>query len=455
MRNGLLVLLTLVFAFNACRNDELIIESEDKEIEDKEIEDSSDYSDWTDATHSNSAELNYDVVFNQTEVLRFDIEISSEDWAEMQTDLDSYINYKSSDKPMFVPCTFKFNDTEWYHVGIRYKGNSSLTSPYSSGISKLSFKLDFDEFEDDYPTIDNQRFYGFKQLNLKNNFKDPSLMREKVASDLFRNFGLASSETAFCIVYVDNGTGPQYYGVYSLVEEVDDTVIKTQFNEGSGNLYKPSGSAATFASGTYNTSQYDLKTNEDLANYSDVEALYNTINSSDRTSDTEAWKTELEAVFNVDLFLKYLAANNTIQNWDTYGIANHNYYLYNNPDDNLLTWIPWDNNLAFQETGKKSDALSFSMSEVANNWPLIYNVIAQPEYEAIYEEYLQQFINEVFTPSELTSIYTSYYNLLKDYAYAEESGYTFIDSESEFDQAVEELIYHVQSRNDAVVSYLN
>jgi spore coat protein H len=450
MKNRLLIIVALMLAFNACHKDELIMENEDEEIVD-----ATDYSDWNDATHSNNTELNYDVVFNQTEVLRFDIEISSEDWAEMQSNLDSYINSRQSYGLMFVPCTFKFNDTKWYHVGIRYKGNSSLSTPYSSGISKFSFKLDFDEFEDDYPFIKNQRFYGFKQLNLKNNFKDPSLMREKVASDLFRNFGLASSQTAFCVVYVDNGTGPQYYGVYSLVEEVDDTVIETQFNEGSGNLYKPYGNAATFANGSYNASQYDLKTNEDLANYSDVEALYNAINSSERTSDTEAWKTNLEGVFNVDLFLKYLAANNTIQNWDTYGVANHNYYLYNNPDNSLLTWIPWDNNLAFQSTGRMGDPLSFSMSEVKSNWPLINYIIAQPEYEAIYEGYLQQFINEVFIPSELTSTYTSYYNLLRDYAYAEESGYTFLESESEFDQAVEELIYHVQSRNDEVVSYLN
>ena len=42
------------------------------------------------------------------------------------------------------------------------------------GILKLPFKLDFDEFEDDYPQIDNQRFYGFKKLSLKNNYDDQS-----------------------------------------------------------------------------------------------------------------------------------------------------------------------------------------------------------------------------------------------------------------------------------------
>lgn len=105
--------------------------------------------------------------------------------------------------PIWVECSVFFKEREWYHVGIRYKGNSSLNSAYNSGIDKLSFKLDFDQFEDDYSLKMNQRFYGFKQLNLKNNFEDLSFMREKVAADLFREFGLASSQVSFCTVYVD------------------------------------------------------------------------------------------------------------------------------------------------------------------------------------------------------------------------------------------------------------
>ncbi len=457
---SLIIMSFLLLTFCACRDEDIVAETEEEQ-EEQEIIDMTDYSGWDDATHSDEATLNYDVVFNQTEVLRFDIKISSSDWSKMQSNLASVLSSSSGrpgesldfDDPMFVPCSFYFNDKEWYHVGIRYKGNSSLRSTYSSGIKKFSFKLDFDEFEDDYPAIKNQRFYGFKQLNLKNNYLDKSEMREKVGADLFRQFGLASPQTAFCAVYVDYGSGSKYYGLYTIVEEVDDSVIKTQFADGSGNLYKPDGDAASFASGTYDTSELELKTNEDSANYSDARALYDIINSSLRTSDVETWKDNLESVFNVDLFLKYLAANNVIQNWDTYGNMTHNYYLYNNPANNMLTWIPWDNNEAFQ-TGNRYNALSFSMSEVGSSWPLIKYIIAQPEYEATYEAYLQQFIDEVFTPSEMISTYSAYYELIKEYVYAEESGYTFISSDSYFDSAVATLKSHVQTRNNAVNSYL-
>ena len=38
----------------------------------------------------------------------------------------------------------------------------------------------------------------------------------------------------FCELYIDHGSGSQYFGVYTIVEEVDDTVLKTQFYSETG-----------------------------------------------------------------------------------------------------------------------------------------------------------------------------------------------------------------------------
>ncbi|MDA3823748.1 MAG: CotH kinase family protein, partial [Bacteroidales bacterium] len=369
------LLLAGIVLLSSCRADDILEETE-------VIINRSDLSDWSTETHSDSVSPNYDVVFAQQEVLRIDINFSSDDWDDMQDDLASILSSNSgpgtrpgeaiaiTSDPMWVPCSIFFNDKQWYNVGIRYKGNSSLQSTYQSGNDKLPFKLDFDEFEEDYPEIQNQRFYGFKQLNLKNNYIDASMIREKVASDLFMDFGLASPQTSFCVVYVDYGSGPIYYGVYTLVEEVDDTVLGSQFNSEEGNLYKPDGDAATFGSGTYDDSEMEKKNNEELADYSDVYALYSALNSAERTSDEEQWKSQLNTVLDVDVLMKWLAANTVMQNWDTYGNMTHNYYLYNNPDNGLLTWIPWDNNEALQ-SGKQKGALSLSLDEVGSTWPLI------------------------------------------------------------------------------------
>ena len=458
---------SLLITFTCCRNDDNI-EPDDTQ-EEEVIIDPETYPDWTETTHSNNVNPDYNIVFEQNTVLRFDIAIKESNWSTMQSDLASNLGNSSGGPggggpggggpgsvdfdPVWVPCTFQFNDTEWYNVGIRFKGNSSLRSAYQSGNNKLSFKLDFDEFEDDYPALKNQRFYGFKQLNLNNNYDDGSLLREKVTADLFRQFGLTSAQTTFCEVYVDKGNGSEYYGVYTLVEEVDDTVLESQLNDDSGNLYKPDGDAASFANGTYDESEMEKKSNEEEGDYSDVYALYTKINSSTRTSDTEQWKTELESVFNVDGFMKWLAANTIIQNWDTYGRMTHNYYLYNNPADGLLTWIPWDNNEALQ-FGKQGGALSLSMDEVGNNWPLISYLIDIPEYEQMYEEYLLDFVNQVFIPADMINLYDGYYELLKEYAYAERDSYTFLTGNSDFDNSIEELKSHVQERNNAVADYL-
>ncbi|MFI3293657.1 MAG: CotH kinase family protein [Rikenellaceae bacterium] len=418
-----------------CRNIDYIEEStidNDDELYDPTLSDTDTFPDWSEATHSNSVEPNYDIVFAQGEVLRMDITLSSTAWSTMKSDLSSNLSKVNNSNydytPIWQPCTVNFNGTDWYKVGIRFKGNSSLSSAYSSGVMKLSFKLDFDQYESDYPALTNQRMYGFKQLNLGNNYKDLSLMREKVGADLFRAFGLAAAQTAFCELYVDTGSGSQYFGLYTLVEEVDDTVIKTQFSDGSGNLYKPDGDAAQFNSGSYDTSELYLKTNTSSPDYSDVRALYDAVNSSSRTSDNAAWRDELESVFDVDTFLKWLAANAVIQNWDTYGRMSHNYYLYNDPSTSLLTWIPWDNNEAFQSTSSNSVGMSSSsmsaiaissMGSVSSSWPLISYLYAVDEYAATYKSYLREFVDEVFVTSEMQALYTEYYNLLKDSAESE------------------------------------
>ncbi|MFI3285854.1 MAG: CotH kinase family protein [Rikenellaceae bacterium] len=481
-----LFLLTLAVS-TSCRDTEYIEEKETEKLEeeynnddepyDDTIVDTSEYPDWGELTHSNAADPNYDVVFAQGEVLRIDITISSSSWSAMWSDLSANLGSSGgmgggfgggfgggmgggmdSDvgfTPMWAPCTITFNETEWYEVGVRFKGNSSLSQTYSSGNKKLSMKLDFDQFEDDYPALKNQRFYGFKQLNLNNNYEDESLMREKVAADLFREFGIAAAQTSFCEIYIDTGSGAEYYGVYTIVEEVDDTLIdnKEWFSDDSGNLYKPEDDAASFKSGSYDTDEFNLKTNTDIPDYSDVKSLYDALHDSSRTSNSVTWQAQLESVFNVDRFLKWLAANTIIQNWDTYGNMTHNYYIYTNPEDGLITWIPWDNNEAFQ-SGNSSIEVD-EMGRVSSSWPLISYLFDVAEYEAKYKTYLREFVDDVFIVAKMQALYEEYYYLLKDYAYAEVSGRTFISYDSEFDSAVSTLKNHVQSRNNVVDNYLD
>lgn len=419
---------------------------------------------WTDETHSKSADPDFAEVFSDTEVKRLDFVISEDNWNVMLNDMTNIYgtfgrsggssNFSDED-PIFVPGSVFYNGIEWYKVGLRFKGNSSLQSSWQAGILKLSFKIDFDEYEDDYPQIDNQRFYGFKKLSLKNNYDDNSLIREKVASDIFRHAGLAVSNTGFYTLYVDHGDGPEYFGLYTLVEEVDNTVIKTQFSSNDGNLYKPEDYGSSFAEGTFDEDGFEKKTNEDEADWTDIKNLFTALHASTRTTNPDAWRTALEAVFDVDTFLNYLAINTTIQNWDTYGIMEHNYYLYNNPDNNLLTWIPWDNNESLQD-GKQGGSLNLNFSDLRNDdWPLIEYLYEDDVYKAKYEAYLKATIEGPFETSYIQNVYSTYATLIEAYATSEVNGYTFLSSSSSFYSGISTLKSHAASRSTAVSNYLD
>lgn len=461
------IMLLAVGLFAGCSTKEVILDDEEISEENTDVViDDTDFvaTDWSIETHGNEADPNFDQIFPDDKVQRLDIVISENNWDVMLDDMtDLYGTFGSggggnnfSDiNPVFVPASIFYNDIEWYKVGVRFKGNSSLARSWGSGILKLSFKLDFDEFEDDYPQIDDQRFYGFKKLSLKNNFNDESMLREKSAAEIFKNAGLAVSHTAFYEVYVNHGEGPIYFGLYTLVEEVDNTLIDTQFISDDGNLYKPDGDAASFAVGTYDEDEYEKKTNEDAADFSDVESLLTIINSSARTTDTNTWRSNLDAIFDTDKYLKYLAVNTIIQNWDTYGRMTHNYYLYNNPETSKLTWIPWDNNEAFQ-TGNQGGALPLDFSGLnAASWPLIGYIYDDPVYKAQYDAYVQEVINGAFETSAVQAMYSRYATLVEPYATSEISGYTFLESSSDFQSAVSTLESHAASRAAAVSSYLS
>ncbi len=453
------ILLLSIFSLLNCTEDP---PTSSVELDDIELESTFDMSDWTSTTHSKSADPDYSVVFPQDKVNRIDLVISSTNWNIMLDDMTN--NYggfgagaggpadDSDDNPIYVPCSFYFNDIQWYQVGLRFKGNSSLKTTWGQGIWKLPLRLNMDRFEDEIPEITNQRFYGFKELSLSNSYEDESLIREKVVPEIFRDFGVAAPQTAFYRVYLDYGEGPVYFGLYTMIEIVDDTVIENQFADDNGNLYKPEGTGASFAKNTFNTGDFEKKSNEET-DWSDVEALYDILHSTQRTSDPETWRNSLEQVFSTDQFLKWLAVNTTVQNWDTYGVMTHNYYLYNNPQNNQLTWIPWDNNEALQ-SGKQGGAISISCNEVSSNWPLIRYLLDDDVYLVKYKTYLGSVIGSAFEPSKMISKYQYYSNLIRVYAVAENSGYTFLESDGDFDSAISYLISHVSNRSTVVRNYV-
>ncbi len=413
--------------------------------------------DWTAATHGKlkaaAITANLGRVFDETRVQRLDVTIDPRNWAIMQSNLaglravlGNSRDFSVLDDPLYVPCEVRHEGKQWYRVGIRFKGNSSL---YGANSGKLPFKLKFNEFEGIYPAIAGQRFHGFKSLSLKSNFKDDSEIHEQVAGKLFRDFGLTGPHSSFYELYVDTGSGPVYFGLYTLVEEVDDTVIKTQYADDTGNLYKPEEGPATFAAGSYGTWGMGKKTNEDLLDYADVQALHDVVNSGMRLTSPAAWKSDLEKILDVPVFLRWLAANLVMQNWDTYGVMPHNFYLYRNPATQRFEWIPWDSNEAL---ASNPQCLGIGAATVTSSWPLIRYLLDDPGYAAQYRANVHEFATNLFSRARMVPLYEAQSALIQDSVLREGAGYTYT-SPGNFAAAVSALQAHVAGREAAALAY--
>jgi spore coat protein CotH len=429
--------------------------------------------DWTEASHGNAAP-DYSVVFPQDQVNELEITIGADNWTAIRSNMKALYGFDfgsggmggppgtfPTTEPDYVQTTVKFKGKTWQHVGFRLKGNSTLSTAWRSGIYKLPFRLDFDKFEDVQPSIKNQKFYGFKELSFSPGVKDNSLIREKLGSDIFRMAGMPAAQSAFYKVYIDFGAGMKYCGVYCGLELPDDKMVIQQLGEDAGNLYKPESKLATFIQ-----TEFEKKNNELAGDFGDVSGFVKALQSTKRSSDVVAWRTGLEAIFNVDHFTKYLAINNAIVNWDTYGVMAHNYYLYNHSSKGLM-WIPWDHNESFSKspgitgtTGGPTgpgNALSLTMNEVRTGWPLINYIANDAVYFEKYKSHMRDFKNGVFQQNTLDAMIDKYYDLITPFvvgANGEQPNYTHLSNDAAFTAERAALKTHVSNRIALINQFL-
>jgi hypothetical protein len=419
---------------------------------------------WTEATHGDSAEPAYASVFDDTVVHRYDVVIAPATYQAMLDDLAAKIasgalTPSSGENPLWVPVTVGRDGRTWWHVGMRFKGNSSLITAWQRGVRKLGFRLDFDQFEDDYPEIRNQRFYGFRELSFSNAFSDPSLVRDKVAADLFRAAGVPAAFGAFAAVYLDVGSGPVYAGLYTVIEDPSDAMLGWRLGAAGANLYKPEGPGADWTS--FVASGFEKQSNEG-SGFEDVAAAIAAL-GADRT-DAAAWRAGLEATFDVAGFLRVLAVNQAMVNWDGYGCIAHNYYLYGQPDHGgRLAWIPWDLNEALRPSTRSGCfPSSVMLDEVDARWPLIRRLLDDPVHRQVYRDALASLLAGPFSSTALDPALTAAHELVAPWVVGPEAvetpPYTFLAGPGAFESSLtgtsSSLLDHVAARRLAVQAAL-
>lgn len=218
-------------------------------------------------------------------------------------------------------------------IGVRLKGYSSF---FSAEGNKKSIKLDFNEIND------TLNYDGLKKVNLNNGVGDPSMQRDFISYHLLRKAGIAAPRVAYAKVYLND----MYWGLYTLIEQIDKTFLENNFASGNGNLYKTIGwSELEYINNKFESyaESIELKTNEDTSDGSDY---VNLVKSLSKLSG-DAFADSIQKLFYVDYYFKVLAIDIISKNWDSYIEHGRNFYLYHEPISDLFYWIPWDYNLAW------------------------------------------------------------------------------------------------------------
>jgi spore coat protein CotH len=303
---------------------------------------------------------------------------------------DTLLNTHATDT--YMQCDMMLDGRSLHSVGIKTKGNSSFNNPSN----KKSFKIDLNEY------VAGQDYDGIKKFNLNNGFKDPTMMREKICLDFLVSHGIDAPRCTYARVYL-NGV---YWGLYTLVEEVNSKFLKQHYPDNDGNLYKgdPSGDMKWYgstASSYY--SHYTLESDTNVTCWTDLVHLVDVVNNT----PSSVYYDSLETVLNGWQFLYNMAAMNMFVNLDSYIGSGHNYFVYKDSTYFLFRWIAWDVNEAFGNFNlmmnvSQLQTLNYDYVNNPSNRPLATKMLADPTYHAMYIsaycDLMQDFSNTAMDP---------------------------------------------------------
>ena len=433
---------------------------------------------------NNAVTMKYESkLFSTDQIMDIDILMDEDDWNNM---LENAISKE------YYSCNVVVNGKTFYSVGIRPKGNTSLSSIVNDpDTDRYSFKLEFDHY------IEGQTCYGLDKLILNNNYADATNMKEAIVYDMYQYLGVDASLYNYAKISV-NG---DYRGVYLALEAVEDSFMLRNYGTEDGNLYKPesmgigggvdgngfpqkgempdgedfpqmgeapNGEAADIKMGIMGgNGGADLNyTDDDLDSYSTIwDGEITDSDKKDHKRVVEALKnisegTDLETYMDVDNILKYMAVHTFVVNDDSLsGTMAHNYYLYEY--NGKLNILPWDYNLSFggMSMGGKMGGQSLGATSVINDaidTPFsitdFFNALLEnEEYLEQYHGYLNELVEKYVNGGEFEKTYERIRSQIDDLVGNDPTAFY---SYEEYEEAANMLIEVVQLRAKSVSGQL-
>lgn len=140
---------------------------------------------------------------------------------------DSFI--QTCENEEYAPCAVVVDGEAYQNVGIRAKGNTSLSSVSAMGSERYSFKLEFDHYQA------ANTYYGLDKLCLNNMIQDNTYMKDCLTYRLMGEFGVNAPLCSYVWITV-NG---EDWGLYLAVEGIEDSFLRRNYGKAQGSLYKP------------------------------------------------------------------------------------------------------------------------------------------------------------------------------------------------------------------------
>lgn len=148
------------------------------------------------------------------------IDIVMDDW-------ESFI--ESCENEEYSSCTVVIDGEKYANIGIRAKGNTSLSQVKQMDSERYSFKLEFDQYDS------SKSYYGLDKLCLNNLIQDNTMMKDYLVYQMMADFGVDSPLCSYAYITV-NG---EDWGLYLAVEGVEDAFLERNYGSDAGELYKP------------------------------------------------------------------------------------------------------------------------------------------------------------------------------------------------------------------------
>lgn len=174
-------------------------------------------------------------LFDNTKVHTVDIVMN--DW-------EGFISNATSEE--YHTANVVIDGESYKNVGIRAKGNTSLSTVSSLGSERYSFKIEFDHYDI------TKSYHGLDKLSLNNLIQDSTMMKDYLTYNMMNEFGVNSPLCSYVYITV-NG---EDWGLYLAVEGVEEAFLERNYGSDYGELYKPD--SLSFGGGRGNGEDFDM-----------------------------------------------------------------------------------------------------------------------------------------------------------------------------------------------------